>query len=877
MHSNIKTFVFLICLCGLFCIVACTGDDTQNGWDVNWNQPQTTPSPPSIIKKKPTFPSVEKKIVRQKKIIPQTINTSFLIQTQWHQHYPFNKALPMINGDRVVAGCVNIALAQLLYYHQHPLHGHGIVHHQWENQTFTAVLDRRFYWDKMPLTITPNTPDYSIDEMAALIRDISMINQTQFGIGPYEQSGAAFDMTRFVTHFGFSDDIHQTLSDDPQFFEIINQELDARRPVLISIQGKPIDHMAIVDGKTQRNGTTLYHINMGWGGQHNRFYDLRQPIVLESIAAQQSIGQTYRFSNHFIVYAPIKPCKKDSCMPNNLEKNDVISGNKINGLFDTKTDQDKYENIVLNGVTIIQGDRGYSNQAFYIHIYDRFHQLMASFAPESKATQYEFEPGIYHISASLCQNKSQAIHCYELTPDHAQYHIQINTGVMSDDEQMEIFSNIDPPVFQRELTDIILPRNFTKHIIRIDAFHPMGLPVTLSVESDAYRTGIHTRMDDHFLVITNRKEQNNSSAKIIVTAETNGMKTQAAFNLMFSGKRVWFGKIIDIPGKFTHQDSRNTHRIILENNCRLTGFNGFMNQAFYFAVYDKAGRVIVPPTDQPIDQYFDRGIYQIQTALKIEYREETIQSKTISTNYYQYQKGVGDQYVIHAYCPYFNHDQNLLFQDNEDSPPVFQKELNPIIIGRKAKPFHIPIDVIDPDGDEITLSAGSDHPDIEVRINEKLLHIIPHSPDIKTRAMIIISATANQRQTNKKFTIFVAEYGVSLGKNVELSGVFANQDDTHFHPVILSGDCQISGFNGFNNQAFFNEVLDKNKQIVMPASDHDIINHFNGFYYIKSSLSGRSKYFPYVMGKSDQYTVSVSCPNADFDDRDIEYFLWSVE
>jgi len=869
-----------MCLCLFNLIVnACTRDDKKNGWDIHWEKSKTVPDQPPFIPKKSSVQPIEKKVTRQKIVPPQkkAIKAPYLIQTKWHQHFPFNKALPMIDGNRVVVGCVNIAIAQLLYYHKHPIHGHGIVHHQWQNQTFTAIMDRRFYWNKMPLMITPETPNYSIDELAALIRDISMINQTQFGLGPHEQSGAAFDMSRFITHFGFSSDIHQTLSQDPNFFDIIDQELNAKRPVLISIKGKPIDHMAIVDGKIRRHGTTLYHINMGWGGQHNQFYDLKRPIVLESIANQQSIGQTYRFSNQLTLYAPIKPCKGQTCTPNNLEKNDMISGNKIRGLFDNNTDEDRYENIVLKGVTIIQGDRGYANQAFYINLYDRFHQLMGSFAPETKAIKYDFDPGIYHISASLCQNNARSIHCYELTPDHTQYHIQINTEVMSDDEQMNIFSDIGPPVFQSQLSDIILPRNFNKHIIRIDTYHPMGLPVELSVESDTYRTGIHTRMDDHFLVISNRSPQHNNSVQILVTAETNGLKTQADFNLMFSGKRVWFGKVVDIPGKFTFQDCQNVHRIILESNCRLTGFNGFMNQAFYFAVYDKSGRMVVPPTDQPIEQYFDRGIYQIRTALKIEYREETRLNKTISTNYYQYQQGMGDQYVIHAYCPYFTHDMNLLFQDNEDAPPVFQNDFNPIVISNHSKAFSIPVNVIDPDGDEISLSAGSDHPDIEVRIKDKSLNIIPHSPDIKTTAMIVVSATANQKQTNKEFTLFVAQHNISMGKKFELTGMFVNQDDTHLHPVILSGECRISGFNGFKNQAFFHEVIDKNKKNVMPASNHELMHFFNGFYYIKTSLSGNAKYFPYIKDKSDQYTIKISCPDADLDERFIESILMSVD
>ena len=867
------TVFFFFYIIVSFTFNSCTRDESKNNWDINWDSVQSQKNTPIESPKTPSEKQIKRqKLSTQKKRSPNN-EAPFLLKTKWHQHFPFNKALPTIEGQHVVVGCVNIALAQILFYYQHPIQGHGIAHHTWQGQTFTSDLNRRLYWNKMPVSVNPDTPDYEIDELAAIIRDISMINQTQFGLGPHEQSGAAFDMNKFISYFGFSDKLKQTSSDNPEFFNIIDNELYARRPVLISIQGHPIDHMAIVDGKTYRNGIKLYHINMGWGGQYNRFYDLKKPITLKAINNQQSIGQTYQFSNNITLYYPIKPCEKNNCTRNNLEENDRITNNHIKGKFDYNTDQDRYEDILLKGVTVIQGNRGYSNQAFYINIYDRFYQLLSSNAPKTNISQFDFEPDVYHFSVSLCRRDSQAIHCYELLEDFSEYDIRISTEVLTEDEKIEIFSNIEPPVIQNELSDIILPRSFKEHIIRVDTFHPMGLPVKISVETDSNNNGIDVQMDDHFLVINNISSKNLLPSRITVTAETHGIKTRASFNLMFSAKRVWFGKTIDIPGEFTNQDSQSYHRVILENSCRITGFNGFMNQAFYIKILNKAGQVVIDSTNQTIENYFDRGIYQLQTSLKVEQQYKTIRNKTISTNYFKYQKGMGDQYVINVYCPDFNHDLDLLFQDNTDSPPVFQTVFQPIIIGKNDKAFFIPIDVVDPDGDKITLSGGSDHPDIEVRIEDNNLKIIPHLPEVKTIARIIISATANNKQTHAELTVFVAKIKVSAGKSFELKGRFRSQKDVHHHPVILSGDCQIEGFNGFKNQAFFNEILDKDMQTLMPASEYTIENNFNGLYYIKTSLKNRSKYYPYVENKSDDYTIKVSCDDADLDDGFIEKLL----
>jgi len=850
----------------IMALIACTQDDSQNTWDINWE-----PTNPISLPATSSNPMNSKNQVSLSK--KRDIKAPYLLKTQWHQHYPFNKALPMRDGHRVVVGCVNIALAQMLYYYQYPLHGHGVVHHQWQGESFTAVLDRRLYWNKIPAVITQNTPDYAIDELAALIRDISMINHTQFGIGPYAQSGAAFDMNRFVTAFGFSREMERIESTNPNFFHLLDQELDSQRPLLVSIQGQPIDHMAIIDGKTHSYGKTLYHINMGWGGQHDRFYDLTQPITLDAISSQRSIGQTYRFTGHITLYYPIRPCKKDTCTATNLETNDQITGTRIQGYFDNKSDQDRYENILLKGPTVIHGDRGYANQAFYIQIYDRYHQLIADYAPKSKAVQYDFDPDIYHLTVSLCQNREQSIHCYELVPGFEAYDIQVNTGVMDTNEKQAISDDIGPPIIQNKQLDIILPRNFNEHTIRIDAFHPIGLPVGLSVHPNE-TNGIRASMNDHFLVIRNRHHQRPTATKLVVTAETQGIQTQLEFDIMFSGKRVWFGQHIDIPGEFQNQDDKNVHRVILENRCRLTGFNGFMNQAFYMQVLDKQGNVVVGVTDQEIERYFDRGIYQIQTSLKVARTQKSRQRQTISTKYYQYQKGIGDQYVIHTFCPDFDHDQDLLYQDNTDSPPMFQKEMPPLILGINSKRLTIPVDVIDPDGDTIYLSASSDHPEIEARVINNALTIIPHSPSMKTIAQVTVSATANQKTSQIAFPVFIDKHPIDMGKQITLKGIFSDPDDQNVHPVILSGDCVISGYNGFRNQAFFIEILDKNMNMIMPPTDYNIQNYFDGKYIIRTGLKYRSRFFPYIEGSSDQYTLSVSCPDMDLGEMFVESALW---
>jgi len=49
-----------------------------------------------------------------------------LLQTKWNQVPPYNNLFPIgDNGRPVIAGCGNIAMAQLIAFHRHPARGKG--------------------------------------------------------------------------------------------------------------------------------------------------------------------------------------------------------------------------------------------------------------------------------------------------------------------------------------------------------------------------------------------------------------------------------------------------------------------------------------------------------------------------------------------------------------------------------------------------------------------------------------------------------------------------------------------------------------------------------------------------------------------------------
>jgi len=53
-----------------------------------------------------------------------------LVTTRWDQGEPYNKFLPELDGQKVAAGCSNVALAQVMKYHAHPcIRAGGLILH----------------------------------------------------------------------------------------------------------------------------------------------------------------------------------------------------------------------------------------------------------------------------------------------------------------------------------------------------------------------------------------------------------------------------------------------------------------------------------------------------------------------------------------------------------------------------------------------------------------------------------------------------------------------------------------------------------------------------------------------------------------------------
>ncbi|MDO5969949.1 C10 family peptidase [Flavivirga aquimarina] len=189
----------------------------------------------------------------------ETITVGPLLSSTWYQTGAFNDALSYINctgaNFQVFAGCVPIAMAQVMKYHQYPTN---------------------YNWSSMPLT-------YGTTTTANFIADIhDAIGNVYSGNPIYDCDGtgvsASANMGNVLkTQFNYSSALWANFN-----YNTVKSNLNYNRPVILSGDNGSTGHMWVCDGYRQTSyyfadctGGTFYpvfHMNWGWNGAYDGYY-----------------------------------------------------------------------------------------------------------------------------------------------------------------------------------------------------------------------------------------------------------------------------------------------------------------------------------------------------------------------------------------------------------------------------------------------------------------------------------------------------------------------------------------------------------------------------------------------------------------------------
>lgn len=214
------------------------------------------------------------------------IRVAPLIQSRWSQ-------LGVCGGDcynyytpnHYPCGCVATAFAQIMRYHQYPtepigVHAYSIEVDEVEETAFTRGGDGSggpYRWDSMPADPWAGCAELTYGQrraMGSLCYDIGIAAETS-----YAASGSAAYLDTaaeaLVATFGYGNAVTAgSPGTGIHFWNIVNPNLDAFLPVVLGISSEEVGHAVIADGYGYIGATLYHHINFGWDGSADAWYNL---------------------------------------------------------------------------------------------------------------------------------------------------------------------------------------------------------------------------------------------------------------------------------------------------------------------------------------------------------------------------------------------------------------------------------------------------------------------------------------------------------------------------------------------------------------------------------------------------------------------------
>lgn len=202
----------------------------------------------------------------------------------WNQGEPYNLLCPevTVKGERekCATGCVATATAQIMKYYEWPKQGTGSHSYTWTGGDEPVELEADFSksvydWDNMLSNYKKDEyNDVQANAVAKLMSDVGIALDMQYG----PSSGAVTAMASVVmaTYFGYNKGTQLCNREHYNYIEwnnLIKKELAESRPIKIAARNmyENAGHSFVLDGYDEDG---KYHVNWGWGGMSNGYYDI---------------------------------------------------------------------------------------------------------------------------------------------------------------------------------------------------------------------------------------------------------------------------------------------------------------------------------------------------------------------------------------------------------------------------------------------------------------------------------------------------------------------------------------------------------------------------------------------------------------------------
>ena len=219
-----------------------------------------------------------------------------LLSTIWDQGDPYNAYCPTLNDQTALTGCVATAMAQIANYYKYPT---GQVP---SLAAYTSATNKinvsawgatTFDWDNMLPSYSGSYTNAQKTAVATLMRYCGQAAQMDYGFTSGAYNGDALYAFKEKLGYNANADFRSAADYGTDGWEdIIYNEVSAGRPVYYSALngdvGCDVDgHAFVIDG--YRADGNYFHVNWGWGGACNGYFNL---FALDANAPESAPTET---------------------------------------------------------------------------------------------------------------------------------------------------------------------------------------------------------------------------------------------------------------------------------------------------------------------------------------------------------------------------------------------------------------------------------------------------------------------------------------------------------------------------------------------------------------------------------------------------------
>ena len=249
-----------------------------------------------------------------------------LLKTKWGQSAPFNCKCPSNGKQTAVAGCVPVALAQILNYYHQDRKGEGSLYYSHLDSETEYDVDystTTYDWKNMLNEYDANASKVQKDAVGKLMLECGIASKAKYG---YSETGATIPFVALNKYYNYECMFiprEYTYSWDmfiesnyyistKKWMTLIQDELEAGRPIIYSatdeeggvdiIVEPATSHCFILDGIDEQN---YVHVNWGWAGSMDGYYD----VAILNPGLSFNYQQGFRCQHEMII--GIQPRKTD--------------------------------------------------------------------------------------------------------------------------------------------------------------------------------------------------------------------------------------------------------------------------------------------------------------------------------------------------------------------------------------------------------------------------------------------------------------------------------------------------------------------------------------------------------------------------------------